>query len=289
MEGAEVCGETSFSDNNLDKGRPPIIVLTSEVNLLSLHEDLKAVVTRKFFLRNTASGTRLTTKSMADYKTIQNLISQKGLPFFTFYTKGEKSVKAVIRHLPINTSSEDITVALQELGYEVISVKQMTAKHPSREGEVTLVSLPPFLITLVRKQKSLDIYKISSLCNIIVTVEAYKSKSGLTQCYNCQRFGDIWVHCSQPPRSMWCGGDHHHRECPEKENTQSIPSGCNCKLKDEESPHPTNYRGCSYAKEELQRRGNQCMSNQGSLGGTVLSKYTTPERSFASALHSSVE
>jgi hypothetical protein len=41
MEGAEVCGETPFSDNNLDKGRPPPIVLTSEVNLLSLEKDLK--------------------------------------------------------------------------------------------------------------------------------------------------------------------------------------------------------------------------------------------------------
>jgi hypothetical protein len=43
-------------------------------------------------------------------------------------------------------------VALQELGYEVISVKQMTTKRPSPE-EVTLVSLPLFLITLVINQK----------------------------------------------------------------------------------------------------------------------------------------
>jgi hypothetical protein len=34
-------------------------------------------------------------------------------------------------------------------------------------------------------------------------------------------------------------------------------------LKDGESPHPTNYRGSTYAKEELQRRKNQRMSNQG--------------------------
>jgi hypothetical protein len=232
----------------LKKGRPPPIVLTSEVNLLSLQKDLKAVVTGEFF-RNTASGSRITTKSMSDYKTIQNLLSQKGLPFFTFCTKGNKSVNAVIRHLPNNTSSEDITVALQELGCEVISVKQMMAKHPSPEGGVTLVCLPLFLITLLRNQKSLDIFTISSLCNIIVKAEAYKSKSGLTQCYNCQRFGHIWIHCRQPPCCMWCGGGHRHRECPEKENTHSIPSYCNCKLKDGESPHPTNCRGCNHAKE----------------------------------------
>jgi hypothetical protein len=88
---------------------------------------------------------------------------------------------------------------------------------------------------------------------------------------------------------MWCGGGHRHRECPEKENTQSIPSFCNCKLKDGESLHATNYRGCSYAKEELQRRKNQRILNQGSSGRTFFSKYTTPKRSFASALRSSVE
>jgi hypothetical protein len=109
---------------------------------------LKVAVTGEFFFRNTASGTRITTKSMADYKTIQNLLSQKYLPFFTFYTKGEKPVKAAIRHLPINTSSEDITVARQELGYEVISLKQMTANGPSPEGEVSLMSLPSSLSLL---------------------------------------------------------------------------------------------------------------------------------------------
>jgi acyl-CoA synthetase (NDP forming) len=169
----------------LSKADDPPIIVTSQVNILSLQEDLNAVVTWEFFFLNTASGNRITTKSMAGYKTIQNLLSQKGLPFFTFYTKGNKPVKAVMKHLPNNTSSEDITVALQELGYEVISVKQITAKRPSPENGVTLVPLPLFLFTLVRNQKSLDIFKASSLCNIIVKVEAYKYKSGVTQCYNC--------------------------------------------------------------------------------------------------------
>jgi hypothetical protein len=209
-------------------------------------------VTGEFFFRNTASGTRITTKNMADYKATQNLLSQKNLPVFTFYTKGDKPVKAVIRHLPSNTLSEDITVALQKLGYEVISVKQMTAKRPSPAGGDTLVSLLLFLVTLVRNQKSQEIFKITNLCSIIVKVEGYKSKSGLTQCYNCQCFGHIWVHCRQPLRCLWCGGGHRHRECPEKENNQSIPSCCNCKLKMGTHPiQPTTgaagmqRRGCS--------------------------------------------
>jgi hypothetical protein len=87
---------------------------------------------------------------------------------------------------------------------------------------------------------------------------------------------------------MWCGGGHHHRECPE-ESTQSIPICGNSKLKDGESPYPTDYRGCIYAKEELQRRKNQSISKKGSSGRTFFYKYTMSERSFASALLSSVK
>jgi hypothetical protein len=78
---------------------------------------------------------------MADYEATQNLLANQGLPYFTFYTKSDKSIKAVITHLPSNTSSEDIIVAFQELGYEVISGKQMTADRPSPEEGVTCISL----------------------------------------------------------------------------------------------------------------------------------------------------
>jgi hypothetical protein len=186
--------------------------------------------------------------------------------------------------LPNNTSSEDITLALQELGYEVISVKQVTAKSPSPERGAPLVSLHLFLIALVRNQKSLNIFKISSLCNIIVTIEAYKSKSGLTKCYNCQGFG----HCRQPSGCMWCEGGHRHRMSREAEHRE-YPKLLQLLGEGWGSPHPTNYMGCSYAKEELKRRKNRRMSNQRSSGRLFFSKYTTPKRSFASALSSSVE
>jgi hypothetical protein len=55
--------------------------------------------------------------------------------------------------LPGNTSAEDITVALQEIGYNVISVKQMMARRPT-PGGITLTSLPLFLVILARNQKS---------------------------------------------------------------------------------------------------------------------------------------
>jgi hypothetical protein len=56
--------------------------------------------------------------------------------------------------LPGNTSADNITVALQEIYYDVISVKQMTTKHLTPEGEVTHTSLPLFLVTIARNKKA---------------------------------------------------------------------------------------------------------------------------------------
>jgi hypothetical protein len=106
--------ETPGTDERMGKGRPPPIVLTLEANLFCLQRELKSVMSGDFFFQNTATGTGATTKSMVDYNAIQKFLNEKN-HFFTFYTKVDKPVKIVIRHLPGNTSAEDITVALQEM------------------------------------------------------------------------------------------------------------------------------------------------------------------------------
>jgi hypothetical protein len=167
------------------------IILTPEANLISLQRETKTSCGRGVHLPEHCKRNPITSKSMVDYNAIQEFRTEKNLHFFTFYTKADKPVKAFIRHLPGNISAENITVGLD---YDVASVKQMTAKRPTPEGEV-----PLFLVTLARHKKSLEIFKLTTICNIVLKVEAYRSQNGLTQCYNCQSFGHIWVHCRQPP------------------------------------------------------------------------------------------
>jgi hypothetical protein len=93
---------------NDSKSRPPPIILTSEDDLVS--REIKIVMSGEFFWNN-ATGIQVTTKSMVNYNAIQKFLTEKNLHFFIFYTKTVKLVKAVIRHLPGNTSAEDITVA----------------------------------------------------------------------------------------------------------------------------------------------------------------------------------
>jgi hypothetical protein len=97
------------------------------------------------------------------------------------------------------------------------------------------------------------------------------------------KFGHVSTNCKQPPRRLWCGGSHVHRECSEKTNTESRPRCCNCTILEGENPHPASYRGCSHANGELQRRRAQ-QAPKGPSGRAFFSKFTSPQQSYAAAL-----
>jgi hypothetical protein len=266
-------------------GRPPPVVLTSPTNLIQLQKQLKNI-TENFEFRNTRNGTRVITRSMADFNAVRTHFDKNNLSYFTFFPKSDRPVKAVIRHLPIDTPAEDISDGLVSLGFDVVSVKQMSAARRSPPQGTTTVNLPLFLVTLPRTAKSQEIFKLTGLCHISIRVEAYKAQTGLTQCFNCQKFGHVWANCRQPPRCLWCGGGHIHKECPEKGNAASTPSCCNCKLAEGEKPHPSNYRGCSHARDEMRNRKAQ-RTPKTTTGRVFSSHLTTQGVSFAAALRSS--
>jgi hypothetical protein len=68
--------------------------------------------------------------------------------------------------LPGITSAETIIVALQEIDYDVISVRHMTTKGPTSEGGVIHTSLPLFIVNLTKNQKAPEIFKLTTLCDI---------------------------------------------------------------------------------------------------------------------------
>jgi hypothetical protein len=189
---------------------------------------------------------------MVDYQSVKTYFQSNNVFYYTFYPKSEKPFKAVVRHLPSNTPADGIAKGLVDLGFDVFSVKQMSTARRCSEG-TTHITLPLLLVTLPRRAKSLDLFELSYLCHISIKVDSHKSQTDLTQCYNCQKFGHVWANYKQPPRCLWCGGGHLHRDCPEKENASSTPACCNCQLVEGETEHPANYRGCRHAKEEMRK------------------------------------
>jgi hypothetical protein len=84
-------------------------------------------------------------------------------------------MKAVIRHLPHNTPIEDISDGLVSLGFDVISVKQMTATRRSPSDGSTTINILLFLITLPKTAKYQEIFQMQRLCHIAIRVEACRT------------------------------------------------------------------------------------------------------------------
>jgi hypothetical protein len=101
---------------------------------------------------------RVITKTLADFAAVKSHLETNNLPYFTFYPKYLKPVKAVIRHLLMSTPAKDISEGLMELGFDIISVKQMTSTRQSQSEETPTKNLPFFLITLPRTAKSQEIF-----------------------------------------------------------------------------------------------------------------------------------
>jgi hypothetical protein len=83
--------------------------------LIQLQKQLKGVAKQNFEFRNTRNGTRVVTKDMVDYQAVKSHFDKNSLSYYTFSTKAEKPIKAVLQHLPSNTPAQDI--------FDVISVR----------------------------------------------------------------------------------------------------------------------------------------------------------------------
>jgi hypothetical protein len=119
---------------------------------------------------------------MADYKVILPYLSDD-IHHSTFYPKSHNPMKVLIRHVPIkNTSS------------------QMTTKRPSPDGSITTISMPLFLGTLPRSQKS-QVFALTNLRTVIIKVETYKT---LTEVFRA--FPQVFPKCLrglQPKRAQF--------------------------------------------------------------------------------------
>jgi hypothetical protein len=227
---------------------------------------------------------------MADFQIVKSHLDSHNLYYYSFFfPKSEKPIKVVICNLAQTTPAGDISDGLVSLGFDVLSVKQMTATRRSSPEESKVI-LPLFLVTLPRMAKSQEIFCLPSPCHIAIRVETYRAPNALTQCHNCQQFGHIWANCKQPPRCLWCGGEHMHKDCPEKGNTTSTPTCCNCQLVERERKLIPQITAAADMRRNSYRSGSHKEHprlQQEGLSPQISPPQVSPSRRRSEAAHSS--
>jgi hypothetical protein len=94
---------------------------------------------------------------MAEYSSMKSYLEENNLHNFTFSPYPEKPVKAVTRHLPPRHAS------LENLGFNVINVMQMTATRRAPNAQTHAEFLPPFFVTLTRSKIAYEVLQLSKL------------------------------------------------------------------------------------------------------------------------------
>lgn len=174
---------------------------------------------------------QLTFEKPEDYRFAINYSRHNNLQYHTYEIDAEnKPIKIIIRGLPITTPIQQIMDNLTEQGFKNNKVSQLVSRR-------TKENLPLFLVTLPNNEHSKNIFNITNILRLVITVEKYKGLSGPSQCYRCQRFGHSANYCTANVRCMKCAKEHHTKDC---QKTREVPALCiNCG-----GDHPASYRSC---------------------------------------------
>lgn len=135
----------------------------------------------------------------------------------------------VLRSIPTEISDEEISKDLEEQGFKPDLVRRM---RKTRDRQ----PMPPVLVKVSREQK--NIYHLTEVLGLQVSVETLRARPEIGQCFNCQKFGHAQSRCTAIPKCVKCGGEHRAYQCqlPREEP----PSCANCG-----EAHPASYRGCT--------------------------------------------
>lgn len=210
--------------------RPPPLILSSNSwrkiapTIYKLPNFIPSNVTAKA----SANGQiTIHTTDSSHFRQIQKTLLANQTPFHTFALPEERSLKVVLKGIPIDIPVDEVKAELESLNFSVTFVRRFGT--PDRP-------MPMCVVHITSNSSSKEIFSLTNLFYIQISVEPLKP-SGPAQCFSCQRFGHGSRNCGHPPRCVKCAGNHVASNCSKPR--EQTPTCCNCG-----GPHTANFRGC---------------------------------------------
>ncbi|GFR15631.1 nucleic-acid-binding protein from transposon X-element [Trichonephila clavata] len=151
---------------------------------------------------------------------------------FTYQLKEDKEFKVVLRGMPADMSPQEIMDDLFNLGISPSYCHVMTNRKTHLPMPLFLISLPSHVC-----EDNRNIYNITEVCSVKVSVEILDKKPDPAQCYRCQGFFHNSRYCTRNPICLKCGKPHLTKDC--KKTDSEDPTCCNF-----QGNHPANFLGC---------------------------------------------
>lgn len=218
--------------------KPKPIILITKIQYFRLREVFKQLVSEMPVCQYCPKGLKIQASTDDDAQKIMSYLKDQHMEFYTFVSGQQKTIKVVMRGLPVDTPTEDIERQLLEMKYPIESVRQLRRKVENDDtGAKEWKMIPLWVITVYDIHNAPEIRKLTGLYNLKVSFSEYISQGGPQQCYHCQGFGHKAAGCFVSAKCVKCGQNHSSKECQKKPTEP--PTCANCK-----QSHPANYRKC---------------------------------------------
>lgn len=255
--------QNTFNETEIQKPQTqqdiPPIVLRDPAAWLDLSKTFNEKRINFLTAESTQDGVRIRPTTVDDFRKIVHIMDEQQLPYHTYQLPEEKQLHIVLRGIPTCIPTEDIKANLQNKGFHVEGIHRM-------RNQKTTVPVPLVLVLLPRKDK--DIFNVSELLNLIITVETQHAKTNISQCHNCQRFGHAQSRCNAPPKCVKCGKEHHTRDFLLTKDERTTCANCR--------GNPASYKGCpKYPKPNNRNKFNAAIRDNRSYAQAAGSTPTT--------------
>nr|CAH7720702.1 unnamed protein product [Callosobruchus chinensis] len=152
----------------------------------------------------TRAGIKIQLDTKDEYRQARRTLEEQGVEHHTYSLPEDKPLSVVIRGIPRVSGEDEVKADLQEKGFHPIKVNRMTSRRSRKAIPLVKVDLP---------KEEVEVYKVQDCCQMKVTVEALRRKTGPGQCYRCQQFGHSQLCCRGAVRCVRCAGAHRPSEC----------------------------------------------------------------------------
>lgn len=244
---------------------PPPIFVRNVSDFIELRNQLiKLIGPQTFNFKSSANNLKISTTNPDSYREVIKYLKTGNAEYHTYQAREDKAFRIVIRNLHPSSSTSEVGAAIEDIGYSVRQVSNVTHKS-------TNCPLPIFFVDLEPAQINNEIFKLSSLIHTRIKVEEPHKRREIIQCSNCQEYGHSKGYCAHPPRCVRCADFHPTSQCTQSKDTPPTCALCR-------GNHTENYRGCSVHKS-LQRsnfKSNSTLKNHVNINTIVNKQETLP-------------
>lgn len=225
---------------------PPPIFVHDVIDFQRMKAEISTVIPETDFITKTLANNtiKINPKTSDAYRTLVRHMRANNVIFHTYQVKQERAYRVVIRHIHYSIPVEDIKTDIENSGFKVRNIMNIT-------NRATKTPLNLFFVDLEPANNNKEIFDLKYILNMKIVVEPPKKSVDIVQCTRCQMYEHTKSYCTRPFSCVKCGRGHSSTICTK---SKDLPAKCVlC-----EGPHPANYKGCTVYKElQKMRQNNQ--------------------------------